>query len=84
MSNVVTRQTYKGVKRVIDEWPLAERLALAQDILKGVSSELSRPGAQKDTLQHALGLLRTANVEPPSDDQIERWLEEDRLDKYAK
>jgi hypothetical protein len=79
--------TYENILRVIHNWPLSERLNLVQDILKTLApelknSKLSVSHTRRNTLKEALGLLAT-HQPPPSDEEIQDWLDEHRREKYG-
>lgn len=72
--------TYEAILETIHQWPSTKRLTLVQDILQ----TLMPPPAShpRHTLERALGML--ASDQPaPSDDDIQRWLEERRMEKYG-
>ena len=75
---------YDQILRQVKNWPLEWRVSLVQDILLTVVP--SREGAsarpREVTWRRARGLLRTAGP-APSDEDVRRWLEEHRLEKYG-
>lgn len=73
---------YETVLEVVQTWPPARRLSLVQDVLKSLAKEIEPLRPQRDTLEKALGLLATERP-APSDEEIERWLDEHRMEKYA-
>ena len=84
--------TYNRILQIIRDWPPAEQLTLAHDILVEVATGLPEPksvgksllnSGRKDTLSAALGLLSSASGEVPSDTEVDAWLDERRLEKYA-
>lgn len=77
----IFRADYDEVLKAVEAWPRDQRLTLVQDILKTLAapSPASRP--RRRTLEHALGLLETG--EAPSDEQVQHWLDEHRLEKYT-
>ncbi len=77
----VVRPNYDEVLKTVETWPADQRLTLVQDILKTLtlSSPQSRP--RHSTLKRALGLLETAP--PPSDEQVQQWIDERRMEKYS-
>ena len=74
---------YDTVLRIIYQWPPADRLALIQDILKNLAPEFEIVQHKGSTLKQALGLLAT-DEPAPSDEEIERWIAERRLEKSKK
>ena len=78
--NTLELVNYATVLDTVREWPIENRLALVQDVLKTLQPTPSHP--RRDTLSKALGLLATS--EPaPSDAHIEQWLDERRMEKYV-
>jgi hypothetical protein len=79
---------YVEVLKTVQDWPFSQRIALVQDILRALAPELAvleavAPRPRHETLQEALGLLSTDQT-PPSDEEIQGWLNEHRLEKYSK
>ena len=73
---------YENVLKTIHEWPASQRIILLQDVLKTLTAGVERTGPRKATLDEALGLLATDGL-APSDDDIQRWLHERRMEKFA-
>jgi hypothetical protein len=72
--------TYEAILEVIDQWPSTKRLTLIQDILHTLMPSPAK--RRRNTLEKALGLLATS--EPaPSDEAVDRWLNERRMEKYG-
>ncbi|MGH2514496.1 MAG: hypothetical protein ACRDHP_02470 [Ktedonobacterales bacterium] len=68
---------YSATLQRISQWPVSERLALVQDILRTVSPLVAETPPVKHTWEQASGLL--AGPWPtPSDEDVERWLDERR------
>ena len=80
--NTSTDFDYQAILQAIHNWPLAQRLLLAQDVLKDVSLEVETQRPKRNTLDQALGLLATASP-APSDAEISQWLNERRTEKYG-
>jgi hypothetical protein len=81
---------HENILEIVRRWSPGRRFALAQDILATLATELekSTPSTstseeRPSTLQKALGLLSTGDSPAPSDDDIQRWLDEYRLEKYG-
>lgn len=72
---------YDSVLEIIHRWPAEQRVTLIRDVLKTLEPQ-DEPRHIENTLQLARGLLAT-NQSPPSDEDIARWLEEYRLEKYS-
>ncbi len=73
---------YETVLEVVQTWPPAKRLSLVQDVLKTLAKEIEPLRPKRDTLEKALGLLATERP-APSDEEIEQWLDEHRIEKYT-
>jgi hypothetical protein len=63
----------------IREWPINERLILASRILESVRSEGRQPSV---TLGDLRGLMAGERV-PPSDADVNRWLDDERSRKFG-
>lgn len=74
--------THEKIVKAVQEWPHDRRLKLVQDILKDMASEPAQ--TSKKTLDQALGLIAKHSDQPaPTDEEVERWLEEARMKKYG-
>lgn len=77
---------HKAILDMVKTWSKPRRLELVQEIIQGMITEVDSPLAdRKNTVDNALGLLRkyTDNL-PPTDEDVQRWLEEERLKKYSR
>jgi hypothetical protein len=74
--------SYKTVLETVHGWPPATRLTLVQDVLKTLTRETETARPKRDTLRKALGLLTTSHL-PPTDEEVTRWVEERRAEKYG-
>ena len=72
--------TYEAILEVIDQWPSTKRLALIQDILHTPMPPPAK--GRRNTLEKPLRLLATSES-PPSDEVVDRWLNERRMEKYG-
>ena len=80
--NTLEFTDYKTIINTIHQWPISNRLALVQDILKTLTVDLASVHASKNTLSKALGLLETEQP-APSDNEVKQMLVESRLEKYG-
>jgi hypothetical protein len=71
----------RAVMGRISAWSPARRLALARRILTELERELF-PRPRRPTGEIARGLLAT-DQPPPTDEEVEQWLEEERMKKYG-
>lgn len=78
------------ILQVIQQWPRAEQIELARAILRAAEQarqggESAAPEAtqQQDSWMRLIGLLAT-DQPPPTDEDIERWREERRIEKYGR
>ncbi|HEY7973750.1 MAG TPA: hypothetical protein VID72_00270 [Ktedonobacterales bacterium] len=70
------------ILRAIQTWPRDEQVALAQDIMRRAGIPLVEEPLDPPDSQGLAGML--ANGHPaPTGEQVERWLEEDRMNKYS-
>ncbi len=81
------------IVQAVRRWPRDAQLALAQEILRDAltpheESSHAEPDRQampraRGSWRNLTGILAT-DQPPPSDEEIERWLEEHRLEKYGR
>ncbi len=74
---------YQTVLRAISAWRPSQRVALARDILGTLA--LPEPAAGRSyrpSFDRALGLAR-GDGPPPSDEDVDRWIEGYRMEKYG-
>jgi hypothetical protein len=71
---------YESILAVVSKWPLARRISLLQDVLKTLVPETQTRRPQRKTLEKALGLLDTGHP-APSDQEIQQWLDERRMNR---
>jgi hypothetical protein len=76
------RNNYQQVLQTIRGWPLERRFALVQDVIGTLSTEVAPSHPRRETLDTALGLLATDRP-APSDEDVQRWLRERRMEKYG-
>jgi hypothetical protein len=74
--------TIEDVLGSVRAWPVDMRLSLVRHILAELEVELKPQAEHKNTLNKALGLART-NQPPPTDEEVEQWLDERRTHKYG-
>ncbi len=76
---------YDATLARVNAWPEHYRLALMQDILRALTAAdapQAAPRKQRHGLERARA-LRPTDQPPPSDEEVERWLEEHRAEKYG-
>jgi len=61
-------------------WPEDQQVLLASRILESLRRDDATP--RKKTLGDLLGLLAT-DEPPPTDEEVDQWLEEERLRKFG-
>lgn len=69
---------YETVLQIVYQLPARQRFALIHDVLKS----LEPTPAKRSTLSRALGLLAT-EASAPTDEEVEAWLDEHRMEKYG-
>lgn len=73
------------VWREVEAWPLRSRLTLASRILQSAEQEMNPSAEPSEERRAALrklsGLLKMDN--PPTDAEVDRIVEEERLRKYG-
>ncbi len=77
---VASDTSYETILSIVRAWPEPERLSLVQDVMQTLADEKS--AARHPTLEQALGLLATDRP-PPTDEEIEQWLDERRTRRYG-
>jgi hypothetical protein len=80
--NQLDNANYEGVLNIVRQWPILEQMALVQDLLKTLTARLEPARRPGNTLSRALGLLAT-DQPAPTDEEIEQWLDEHRVEKYG-
>ena len=87
----MARTTESNVAEIwnrVRTWPAADRIALASRILQSLEQEQARPAAppesakSRKTLADLWGAWATEQP-PPTDDEVERIIEEAILKKYG-
>ena len=71
--------SYETVLALVRAWPAAQRFLLVHDLLATLAPTERIP---HPTLQHARGLLATEHA-PPTDAQVDAWLDERRSERYG-
>jgi len=66
----------------VRQWPADAKLSLASKILESVRDEKGGMKQHALTLADLRGLMSSGQT-PPSDVQVEQWLEEERLRKFG-
>lgn len=77
-----TTINYESILKTIRSWPVSSQLTLMQDVLRSMEDEIQAKPKPKNTLEKALGLLATDSP-PPTDEEVEQWLHERRMEKYG-
>ena len=70
---------YETILAVVRSWPAAQRFALVQGVLGTLVPTEREP---RRTLEQARGLLATKQS-TPSDNDVARWLDEQRSQRYG-
>jgi hypothetical protein len=73
--------TYEEILTIVASWPEERRHALVRDVWKTLEAP---PDAarRRAALRRLRGILATDDP-PPSDEEIRRWLDERRWQKYG-
>jgi hypothetical protein len=67
----------------IKNWPIPERITLARHILESVEARpVVEPPPRRLPLSDVIGILKT-DAPPPTDEEVERIIEEERMRKYG-
>ncbi|QEH35029.1 hypothetical protein OJF2_35740 [Aquisphaera giovannonii] len=71
------------ILRRIRSWPIASRISLARRILESVEDvTVVEPPRREFPADALIGLLKTDDP-PPTDEEVERIIEEERMRKYG-
>ena len=73
---------YSTVLRRVLAWPIDARIALARDLLSTIRSEVAKQRGTRNTVSRALGLAKGKGA-VPSDEEVRRWIDEHRMEKYG-
>jgi hypothetical protein len=83
--SVARSSDYDSLLKTVSSWPAEQRISFAHDVLgtlrEGPGVESSTP--KRNTLARALGLARGTGP-APDDAEIERILDEVRMEKYGR
>lgn len=83
MSRDSQESSYQNIVELVRQWPPAQRVHLVREILKTLESPEASLAEKRQTLAKAYGLLATGQP-PPTDEEVQQWLEEARWEKYGK
>lgn len=78
----MTILTRDEVLKTVHTWPPAERISLAEELLRSLIPDIQKTRPRRNTLKKALGLLAT-DAPAPSDEEIRRLLDERRMERYG-
>jgi len=70
------------ILRVVRSWSLDEQATLAHEILEGVEAPTVQEPLDPPN-SHGLAGLFATGAQPPTDEDVGRWLDEHRLEKYG-
>lgn len=70
---------YETILQLVYRLPTRQRFALVHDVLQSLEPSLPQ---RQPTLSQALGLLATTKG-APSDEEVQSWLDEHRVEKYG-
>jgi hypothetical protein len=84
VTEVATNGTlsYESILSVVRNWPLSMRAALMHDLLDTLTEQSQKHERKRKALSRLFGLLKT-DKPAPSDEDVERWLDERRMEKYG-
>lgn len=74
---------YDDVRHQIEAWPSVERARLAQYIITTLVPEAVVNPGKRNSVVEIYGRMAVEGVPAPSDDEVERMLEESRLERYG-
>jgi hypothetical protein len=79
--SIDTAHDLSAIWHQVRQWPPAPRLALATRILQSLQEEETAPEEQRKALNNLIGIWKSDN--PPTDEEVERMVEEERMRKYG-
>lgn len=81
---------HDAILRAVRQWPKDEQIASAREQLRANEHErdeqpplTSKAKLRQESFQRLIGILATAQP-APSDEEIERWREERRMETYGR
>jgi hypothetical protein len=72
--------TYQEVLAAAASWPALERVSLIQDLLQTLAPDPVGPDERSAAIERLEGILATSEP-PPTDEDIDRMLEERRMER---
>jgi hypothetical protein len=66
----------------VKSWPQAQRISLARGILETLKHPADRPERRGRPVAELSG-LGAGEAPPPDDQQVDRWIEEYRMEKHS-
>lgn len=74
------------ILRTIATWPVEEQIRLARAVLERAAASTKRQLGQvpEQSTWEALYGIASNGQEPPTDDQVAQWLDEQRMEKYGR
>lgn len=73
--------SYEQVLATVTSWPAEKRFDLVHAILRTLDPDSATPQERGEAFQQLRGALKVEN--PPSDEDVRRWLDEHRMAKYG-
>ena len=83
MSSSSETNSYESILEIVRQWTPAQRFHLVQEVLKTLEPKGEPVPKKRQALRELYGLLAT-DQPPPSDEDVRRWLDERRWEKYGK
>jgi hypothetical protein len=81
MAALPNNDNYESIIDIIQHWPAARRFMLVHEVLKTLEPKEESVPQRQRTLDRALGIVHTAH--PPTDEEVERIIDEYRQEKYG-
>lgn len=73
---------YQTILTIVRDWPPAQQFMLVREVLRTLAPDAGARPPGRETLAAARGLLATDRP-APTDQEITRWLEERRTERYG-
>jgi hypothetical protein len=82
--NIVATQAldHAAVLQTVRTWPADEQVALVQEVLQQLRGHLVEEPIAPPNSRGLAGLIANGQT-PPTDEEVERWLDEHQMEKYG-
>lgn len=82
-SDPTESEEYKNVVSIVSGWSPSMRAALMHAIVDTLVHKPEGEPSNRSTMERAIGLAKIPGRDAPSDEEVEQWLDEHRMEKYG-